>query len=87
MSDPLLLPVQYRSVKLVSAGADLIDSDPDTDNTGDSDTLEDKELGADREALAASVEKEHRNSDEILVNLYDNLRYLNNKHGFYKIEL
>ena len=60
--------------------------DPDTDTTGDSDTLEDNKQEADREALAASVEKEHRNSDEILVNLYDNLRYLNIKHGFYNIE-
>ena len=46
-----------RCVKLVSAGADLIDPDPDTDTTGDSNTLEDDELGADREALAATIDK------------------------------
>ena len=60
----------------------MIDPDPDTDTTGDSNTLEDKELGADREALTASAEKELRNLDEILVNLYDNLRYLNIKYDF-----
>ena len=74
-------------VKLVSAGADLIDPEPDTDTTGDSDTLEDNELGADKRGFSSERrKKEHRNSDEILVNLYDNLRYLNIKHRFYNIE-
>ena len=44
-------------VKLVSAGADLICPKRPSRLSEDSNTLEDDELGADREALAATIDK------------------------------